>query len=171
VSQWPVVAGTLGAALIVGGLSLVGEHLRARRSERARWLDARRDLAAQFLAATDELLKWATAHGAMMLMRADGGRMTVDGVSTPEEAGKKVADAERAVRLLHTEIDLIGSDEERPAAARLREAVWELASANSQMTANAAEVAQRQVRLTSAGEEHHAAREAFREAARRGLVG
>jgi hypothetical protein len=166
VSQWPVVAGTLGAALIVGGLTLLGEHLRSGRARRERWLRDRRELAARFLAATDDLLKWATVQGTMALMEAEGGAMTADGVSTWEEAGQRVHELDETVRRLHIEIALVGTQAERAAAARLREAVWRVASASGKPTPERANISPVQL----AAEEHHDARTEFATTARRGLA-
>lgn len=96
--------------------------------------------------------------------------MAIDEVSDPTAAMRKVAAASDRVGRLNGEIDLVGSDEERVAAKRLRESVWALASANGNRQGFEDVNAERAKRIEAAGREHNEAREAFREAARRGLV-
>jgi hypothetical protein len=140
--------------------------MRTRSSDRTRWFDTRRDLAARYLHATDELLKWTLAQSNIMRgWQSKIPVLTVEGVSDPETAMQRVATVSDAVGRLMTEIDLVGSQAERDAALRLREAVWDIARANG-----SDESENRGAQIQAAAREQSDAREGFREAARRGLV-
>jgi hypothetical protein len=156
---WIGVVGTATGAGIGGGiggaLTFWGEHLRAARADRIRWLDLRRELAVRFLEATDEAFKWLIVRSNMLESAQQGMTWNVEGVTTQWEAGRKIINADNTIRGLHTEIDLVGSQNEREAAARLRSAVWNVTGPNSS---------------DETLREHHEAREAFREAVRREIA-
>jgi hypothetical protein len=167
---WQVLVSALGGSALTGALALWGAHQRERWSDRTRWLDLRRDLAVRFLEAADDLLKWTTAQSNMSAFAETGGTLTIDGVSDRWEAMRRVHEADMTVQHLNTEIDLVGTDDERVAAARLRAAVWKLAAANGRVAKDDESKQQRTFDLEGAVREQHAAREHFRETARRGLV-
>lgn len=162
--HWLVTA--LGGGIVVGLLSLWGERMRTRASDRTRWLDTRRDLAARFLHATDELFKWTLAQSNMMRARqANTPVLFVDDVTDVESAMRKVSEASTAVGRIGTEIDLVGSQAEREAATRLAESVWGVARANGSDPGEGFKD-----RMDTALKENRDAREAFRDAVREGLV-
>jgi hypothetical protein len=152
-SGWVTVAGTLGGAVVGGGVGLVGERLRFRHDDRTRWLDLRRELAVRFLEATEDIYKWTRALSVNQTARDSGMEIQVHGASNEMEVFSRLQAADELTRKLHTEIDLVGTQAERDAAKRLRDAVWATEKDRD-----------------NAEQETMDALEAFRQTARRGLV-
>lgn len=121
---WAVVVGTVAGALAGGGVGLLTQHLRFRHDDRSRWLDLRRELAVRFLDATDDIYKWTRNLAAMHTAAQSGIELQFEGISNDVDVMQKLHEADEQARKLNTEIDLVGSEAERAAAARLRNAVW-----------------------------------------------
>ena len=103
-----VVAGLAGT--IVGVLSAwFIEFSRYRRQRRERWLDLRRDLAAQLLSAIDDVMRYSTT-----------GPLTDEYI---RESDKKADVAYETAMRARSEIDFVCTDSERDAASTLHGAM------------------------------------------------
>jgi len=173
-SDWPTAVGSVSGGAVVGVLALLGERLRARARKRERWLDLRRELAVRFLGAIEELHRWATQGTNLMVSETTGSpKITIEGVSSWQDASAKLGTADAAVRSLSVEIGLVGSQEERAAAKHLREAVWTATSAYAR-TFDDVDDKKRKENVAKRDEtvqEYMAARESFEEIVRKGLTG
>jgi hypothetical protein len=163
-SSWAVVAGSRGGALIGVGSGLLIQHLRFRHDDRTRWLDLRRELGVRFLEAINDAFKWLLNISNMTTAAEHGLGFDVDGVSTVDEAHRRLHEADMAIQRLNTELDIIGSEEQRKAAARLRAAVWDVTTHREGTDEEKA--AQRQ----AATDEYFAARKHFEATLREGLI-
>lgn len=128
-TEWVPGSFALGGTALGWGLNALTDLLRRRRNARAHWNDLRRELAVRFLGATERVWVWSNNLANMTLAERTGIELTVEGVRTRKDVISKIAEADRDVRSLDTEIQLIGSDAERDAANRLREAAWSLGAA------------------------------------------
>jgi small-conductance mechanosensitive channel len=154
----------LGGAAVGGGISLLGERFRARWSDRTRWLDTRRQLAVGYLQASEEVVK------SIISMRDTQRANLLDPTVSVASEDARVATAVQRLDELRVEIDLVGSEEERAAAKRLRDAAANLDRALAGLRGTGEEGRERYEALRDANHEYEQAREAFREAARAGLV-
>jgi hypothetical protein len=111
-----VAAGFGGTALGIGGTWWV-ERWRLARSEASRWLTERRELYARFLEATEEVV---SITGRMAINAAIPGEVGRDWHQDSDALHR----ADRRVRHLNAEIELIGGDDEVRAANVLRDAAW-----------------------------------------------
>lgn len=164
----------MSGGAVVGVLALVGERLRSRARGRERWLDLRRELAVRFLDAIEDVHRWATMGTNLMVSETTGSpSITIEGVSSWQDASAKLGAADAAVRALSVEIGLVGSPEERAAAERLREAVWTATSAYARTFDDVDDAKRKEnvARRDETAQELMAARELFETIVRKGLTG
>jgi hypothetical protein len=161
----------LGGVALGWGLNALTDLVRRRRDARTRWSDLRRELAVRFLEAAERVWMWSNNLTNMRLAERTGVGLTIEGVSTYQDVMAKTAQADRDLRSLDTEIQLIGSDSEKEAARRLREAAWAVGTAYAayqQVAEGEREARQRE--FDAANREYTDAREAFLAVARKGLL-
>jgi hypothetical protein len=128
-SEWLSGAFALSGITVGWALNAVTDFVRRKREARLRWNDLRRELAVRFLAATERVWVWSNNFTNVSSAERMGVGLSIEGGATYEDVMAKIAEADRDVRSLDTEIQLIGSDAEREAAHRLREAAWSVGSA------------------------------------------
>jgi hypothetical protein len=160
---WPAIS-ALGAAAVVAFFALLGEHVRWQHRQSERWLDLRRKLAVCFLEAIDEVFKWTNNVANMTTAAEQGIGFEFDGVSNLPEAFQRLHEADLAVQRLNTELDIVGSEGERGASARLRSAVWQVTAHRE------GDDEEKQAHRQAASEGYFAARKHFEETVRQGLV-
>lgn len=170
-TDWLSGSFALGGIALGWGLNALTEFVRRRRDARTRWTDLRRGLAVRFLEATERVWVWSNNFTNMTLAERTGVELTIEGVNTYQEVMAKIAQADRDVRSLDTEIQLIGGDSERGAAHRLREAAWAVGTAYAAyQRVEEGEREERQREFDAANREYTDAREAFLTIARKGLL-
>lgn len=98
-------------------------------------------------------------------------KVGAESVTSAAEVAMKLSEADAKVRALHTQIELIGSEEEKLAAGPLRDAVWNFTSAYARLMES--DEAAREARHAAFEESHNEyldARRRFRETVRKGLT-
>jgi hypothetical protein len=125
----------------------------------------------RFLEATERVWVWSNKLTNVTKAEQTGMRLAYEGADTFEAAMAKISEADRDVRSLDTEIQLIGSDSEKEAAHRLREAAWAVGAAYAAyQRVEEGEREERQREFDAANRAYNDAREAFLVSARKGLL-
>jgi hypothetical protein len=169
--MWTSGLFALGGIALGWGLNAITESWRRRRDARTRWNDLRRDLAVRFLEATERVWEWSNKLTNMTKAEQTGMGLVYKGAETFEATMAKIGEADRDVRSLDTEIQLIGSDSEKESAHRLREAAWAVGAAYSAyQRAEEGEREARQREFDAANGDYVDARDAFLVSARKGLL-
>ena len=123
-STWAPGGFALGGIALGWALTTLTERGRRRHAAKVHWLDLRRDLAVKFLEATEDLDKWTLGFSNLAASIDSGGPLlSVEGVTDLNEVLRRKAEADRRVYALRTEIELVGTREERDAARALWKAV------------------------------------------------
>lgn len=168
---WIAPVFTLVGVAAGWSLNILGDALRERQATRRRWDDLRRQLAIQFLDATDQVGRWANVATNISSFEKSGVGFEFDGVSDRRVALAKISEADKQVRDLYIEIQLIGSDAERQAAALVRDATWKSATGYAAFqAADAAERAAKQREFETADGNCRVARDAYLETVRNELL-
>jgi hypothetical protein len=181
VAYWATAVGTVAGAVVGGMIGIVTERLRAGDRRRERWLDLRRELAVRYLDATDQVWNWSSLYTNLLnptgLFAGAGIRVdpasldfSLEDVSDPQEAQRNRINAETRLRSLGTEIDLIGSDDERAAAMMLRTTMHHMGVMYDVAMRPDADDAARKT-FQDARQTYSDYRSRFEEAAREGLTG